>query len=47
MHAVVQWLAKLNIKRNVTSMFENKKHRYMSVRLRLKLHTMIIIDSPT
>ena len=28
MHAVVQWLAKLNIKRNMTSKFVNKKHRY-------------------
>ena len=28
MHATVQWLANLNIKRNVTSMFVNKKHRY-------------------
>ena len=28
MHAIVQWLANLNIKRNVTSMFVNKKHRY-------------------
>ena len=28
MHAIVQWLENLNIKRNMTSMFENKKHRY-------------------
>ena len=28
MHAIVQWLANLNIKRNMTSMFENKKYRY-------------------
>ena len=28
MHAIVQWLANLNIKRNMTSMFVNKKHRY-------------------
>ena len=28
MHAIVQWLANLNIKRNATSMFVNKKHRY-------------------
>ena len=28
MHAIVQWLANLNIKRNITSMFVNKKHRY-------------------
>ena len=28
MHAIVQWLANLNIKRNMTSTFVNKKHRY-------------------
>ena len=28
MHAIVRWLATLNIKRNMTSMFVNKKHRY-------------------
>ena len=28
MHAIVQWLANLNIKRNMTSVFVNKKHRY-------------------
>ena len=28
MHAIVQWLPFLNIKRNMTSMFVNKKHRY-------------------
>ena len=28
MHAIVQWLENLNIKRNITSMFVNKKHRY-------------------
>ena len=28
MHATVQWLENLNIKRNMTSMFVNKKHRY-------------------
>ena len=26
MHAIVQWLLNLNIKRNMTSMFVNKKH---------------------
>ena len=31
MHAIVQWLANLNIKRNMTSMFVNKKHRYYSL----------------
>ena len=29
MHAIVQWLANLNIKRNMMSMFINKKHRYI------------------
>ena len=28
MHAIVRWLVNLNIKRNMTSMFVNKKHRY-------------------
>ena len=28
MRAIVQWLENLNIKRNMTSMFVNKKHRY-------------------
>ena len=28
MHAIVRWVANLNIKRNMTSMFVNKKHRY-------------------
>ena len=28
MYAIVQWLANLDIKRNVTSMFVNKKHRH-------------------
>ena len=32
MHAVVQWLANLNLKRNMTTMFVNKKHRYMGHR---------------
>ena len=31
MHAIVQWLANLNIKRNMTSMFVNKKHRYTDI----------------
>ena len=31
MHAIVQWLANLNIKRNMMSMFVNKKHRYSCV----------------
>ena len=29
MHAIVQWLVNLNIKRNMTSMFVNKKHCFM------------------
>ena len=28
MYAIVQWLANLNTKKNMTSMFVNKKHRY-------------------
>ena len=28
MHVIVRWLANLNIRRNMTSMFVNKKHRY-------------------
>ena len=28
MHAIVRWLANFNIKRNMTSMFVNNKHRY-------------------
>ena len=28
MHAIVQWLKNWNIKRNMTPMFVNKKHRY-------------------
>ena len=28
MHAIVQWLENLNIKRNLMSMFVNKKRRY-------------------
>ena len=30
-HAIAQWLANLNIKRNMMSMFVNKKHRYSCV----------------
>ena len=36
MHAIVQWLAKLNIKRNMMSVFVNKKHRYKRILLILK-----------
>ena len=35
MQAIVRWLANLNIKRNMTSMFVNKKHRYYNVTIRL------------
>ena len=28
MHAIVRWLANFNIKRNMTSVLVNKKHRY-------------------
>ena len=31
MQAIVQCLANLNIKRNMTSMFVNKKHRYSNI----------------
>ena len=37
MHAIVQRLENLNIKRNMTSMFVNKKHRYCE-----KLHERVI-----
>ena len=30
MHAIVQWLANLDMKRNMASMFVNKKHCYRS-----------------
>ena len=30
MHVIVQWLANSNIKRNMTSKFVNKNHRYIS-----------------
>ena len=33
MHAIVQWLANLNIKINMTSMFVNKKHRYNLIQI--------------
>ena len=39
MHAIVQWLANLNIKRNMTSMFVNKKHRYKNKNLINSLST--------
>ena len=31
MHAIVRCLANLNIKRNLTSVFVNRKHRYMAI----------------
>ena len=31
MHAIVQWLGNLNIKRNMMLMFVNKKHRYKNL----------------
>ena len=37
MHAIVQWLANLNIKRNMTSTFVNKKHRYKVWKLKISL----------
>ena len=36
MHAIVQWLAKLNIKKNMMSVFVNKKHCYKRILLILK-----------
>ena len=40
MHAIVQWLVNLNIKRNMTSMFVNKKHRYMYPFQAMKSHNL-------
>ena len=40
-HAIVQWLANLNIKRNMTSMFVNKKHRYFVLLVRNCLASML------
>ena len=37
MHAIVQWLENLDIKRNMTSMFVNKKHCYYNYRENLDL----------
>ena len=37
MHAIVQWLE--NIKRNMTSMFINKKHRYKRSLLKMYVET--------
>ena len=36
MHAIVQCLTNLNIKRNMTSMFVNLKHRYNEMGLPLQ-----------
>ena len=38
-HAIVQWLENLNITRNMTSMFVNKKHHYT---FELLWHSIII-----
>ena len=45
MHAIVQWLANLNIKRNMTSMFVNKKLRYNDQRRVLKNMARLTVDS--
>ena len=37
MHAIVHWLANLNIKRNITSVFVNKKHCYISIYLTYRI----------
>ena len=39
MHAIVQWLENLNIKRNMTSMFVNKKYRYSTYESRERLNS--------
>ena len=39
MHAIVQWLANLNIKINMTSMFVNKKDRYTDKSLKQGIYT--------
>ena len=44
MHAIVQWLANLNIKRNLTSMFVNKKHRYFRALTKGYLNFYFITD---
>ena len=46
MHAIVQWLANLNIKRNMTSMFVNKKHRYYYY-YAVKLSVCTMLESST
>ena len=48
MHAIVRSLANLNIKRNMTSMFVNKKHRYSGLteyaeKLRVMLNRVLKI----
>ena len=47
MHAIVQWLANLNniIKKNMTSMFVNKKHRYLYQKC-LILCSKILLNVP-
>ena len=37
-HAIVQWLENLNIKRNMTSMFVTKKHRYTQLAFHTTQH---------
>ena len=46
MHAFVQWLENLNIKRKMTSMFVNKKLRYKLHRFFISVFTKIIRKNP-
>ena len=41
MHAIVRWLENLNIKRNMTSMFVNKKHRYKRLKTKLVIKMQV------
>ena len=46
MYAIVRWLANLNIKRNMTSMFVNKKHRYCQLikqNCNIQLHVLSLL----
>ena len=46
MHALVQWLENLNIKRNMTSMFVNKKHRYRYSSFHLASEVLVLDLKP-
>ena len=47
MHAIVRWLENLNNKRNMTSMFVNKKHRYKSTFFASRCNYQILIVATT